>query len=243
MTTLSSKQQQQQPPRRTEEELRNEHLSKGALLLRFSFKDQSINRRLLQLWSTIEKKGFLVTSDGCLIPHQTHWFSDGARIVASTIACEISHGRLPDRSTLDTKNEHGWPEDEEISHLCHYSSCCNPDHLVIESKWRNLKRNYCGFNGQCDCMMVPPCVRTYHNSSFDHQFEFLKYQDAALSKKLDDLFSSFAMKIELLPTTYFRVEDEKRRNKLLRRKRQRRHDKEHLHHVAKRQRKMVEEKK
>lgn len=212
-------------PRRSEAELRNEHLAQGALLLHFEFKEP-VNQRLLLLWAAIEKKGFLVASDGCLIPHKVHWFSGRARVVASTVACEIAHGRLPDVCTRSQVNECGWPEDEEVSHLCHISACCNPNHLVIEAKWKNRRRNYCGYNGTCDCGMVPPCVKPYRNSQFNHELVYLGYSDSNLSERLQALFASFAA-VAVLPSTHYRVEDAKRRNRLLRRKREQRHIQQH----------------
>lgn len=95
-------------PRRSEEDLRNEHLEAGALLLQFHFKEP-VNRRLCLLWAAVEKTGFLVTSEGCLLPHTVHSKKPHA---AREIACEIAHGS----------------PGEEL-HSCN-PSCCNPSHVL-----------------------------------------------------------------------------------------------------------------
>ncbi len=53
----------------------------------------------------------------------------------------------------------------EASHLCHHPGCCNPEHLIIESRANNIKRNTCflhrakGINqGPCECSGAK-CVR------------------------------------------------------------------------------------
>lgn len=61
------------------------------------------------------------------------------------------------------KNEDGWPNTQEISHICHWSACINPNHLVWEARWKNWKRLYC-FG--CDCNMQPACLGKFHPSSY-----------------------------------------------------------------------------
>jgi len=42
-----------------------------------------------------------------------------------------------------------------ISHLCHFASCFNPRHLIIETSVVNFNRNRCRRN--CTCGGVPQC--------------------------------------------------------------------------------------
>jgi len=36
-------------------------------------------------------------------------------------------------------------DDLVISHLCGNGRCCNPDHLILEEKWKNDERTHCHF--------------------------------------------------------------------------------------------------
>ena len=45
-----------------------------------------------------------------------------------------------------------------VSHLCHESLCCHPDHLTVESYWNNQKRNTCRASGVCICQLTPRCI-------------------------------------------------------------------------------------
>jgi hypothetical protein len=47
-----------------------------------------------------------------------------------------------------------------VSHLCHHSGCCNPEHLVLESLADNKSRNVCPGPGHCSHR--PKCLRKGH---------------------------------------------------------------------------------
>ena len=84
-------------------------------------------------------------------------------------------------------------------------------------RWKNLKRNYCGYSGNCDCGSNPECIDTYHPPSFVRQDKFLNYSTPGLKKKLVKLFEvnevNLVVKVEILPVTYYVVQDAKRENK------------------------------
>jgi hypothetical protein len=69
------------------------------------------------------------------------------------------------------------PADHDVSHLCHNSHCCNPEHLLIEPHFINMSRinclgvlcfatNQCAHIGCQDlhmhsvtlCLHTPPCI-------------------------------------------------------------------------------------
>jgi hypothetical protein len=217
------------PRRRTEAQCRNEHLVKGAILLQFAIDDDHHHHHSLSKnehqWRTVEKKGFLVTTTtGCLIPHKNHWFENRQRIIASVASLEFFYGKSVNPKTNGTVNKHGWPCDEQVSHLCHRSSCCSPLHLCIEKRWQNQKRNYCGLNGSCDCGMTPPCLSTYHNKEFhddEEEVEYLSYSTPGLSQKVKRLLGcccSSGIMVKILPKNHYHKEDTKRANRLKRRK-------------------------
>jgi len=52
------------------------------------------------------------------------------------------------------------PHEVHISHLCHFGSCINWRHLVIEPAKVNLRRNNCRRN--CQCGGKPQC---FHDSN------------------------------------------------------------------------------
>lgn len=211
--------------RRSEAELRNEHLDRGALLLRFHFAATQRGPDLT-VWRAIEKKGFLVTRQGCLVPHQVHWFATRARHEAAKIVSrlvDVHHGQTIRDSYQQQAERLGWPSDVQLSHLCHDSNCCNPQHLVREPQWANLKRNYCGVRGACDCGMEPKCVLPY--SRVHDYSDCLRYDTRDLGATVRSLFP-WATEVEVLNRTFYVVEDGKRANRLLRRKRQKRHERQ-----------------
>jgi len=109
----------------------------------------------------MERKGVRVTKDiGCLIPHEQYsTYQQGATLKGHQRTFEFFGRWRPVKS--DLKNEFGWPASLQISHLCHRRGCCRVDHLVVEEQWRNLKRNFCGFSGECDCGSEVKCLRRY----------------------------------------------------------------------------------
>jgi hypothetical protein len=222
-SSASKKRKRESPPtpRRTEADLRNEHLKQGAILLKFTVtRNPPPNQADIQNWRCIEKKGFRVALDGCLIPHSVHWFKNRQKKIASDVALTFFHGKKCDRTKK--VNKHGWPCQETTSHLCHWNICCAYNQLCIEPQWMNVKRNYCGRDGVCDCGMKPPCVDTYHNSTFDRQKEYFSYSTPDLSKKIKQLFevntSELKISVKILPADFYKKQDLKRSNRIARKK-------------------------
>jgi len=203
--------------RRTEADLRNEHLEEGAILIQFILEpdlSQSRNKQQKQQWRKVEKKGFRVTVDGCLIPHSSHWFEKRAKICASSLTAHYFNGASTDSSSRGSVNEDGWPTEEEYSHRCHLSRCCSPVHVNVEPRWVNRRRNYCRgpIEGEdkCDCAMEPHCVRRYHPKGwFDatdcpRPLEFLTYDTPQLKERLQELLPG--MEFRIRPGTFYRVQ-------------------------------------
>lgn len=127
---------------------------------------------------TMEDKGFLVTKDGCIFPHDQYGqHQKGAILKGYQRSTFFFTGMMPEKATQTgggkmtkvARDRDGWPADAQISHLCHRRPCIRGDHLQIEPRTVNLRRNYCGILGSssCDCGMIPPCVHKYHPSDWD----------------------------------------------------------------------------
>jgi hypothetical protein len=199
--------------RRSEADIRDEHLREGAVLLEFTRPANSSDADW-HAWQLIERKGFKVASCGCLIPHQQHWFSSRARVVASTLAVWVFQKRRVNRNTIGTVNNDGWPCTEQVSHLCHCSECCNPRHLTVEPAWKNLRRNFCGSTGHCDCGMVPKCVRKYR--AHNMPTSFMKASSPDFMNLVRILVGNDG--IIKRPMNFYHAEDLKRRNRIKRQK-------------------------
>ena len=59
--------------------------------------------------------------------------------------------------------DHRFPQpDDEGSHLCHHTECCDVDHLVWERGDFNRRRKHCQREGECVCGLVPKCMLGVH---------------------------------------------------------------------------------
>ena len=206
--------------RKSEADIRNEHLDQGAILMQFA-PHKNANKVIIQQRKSIEKYGFLVTERGCLIPYKQYWISKGGRERGCSIGYQFFNGRKADTTTKT--NIHGWPSAEQYSHLCHVWNCTSPACITVEEQWKNLKRNYCGVNGVCDCGNSVKCKQTYHNKDYEWNHKFLSYETLSLKNKIETLLPGISFKI--LPKDHYAVEDLKRSNRLLRRKRQKKQNK------------------
>lgn len=114
------------------------------------------------------------------------------------------------------RDKDGWPTDSQVSHLCHHRSCCRPDHLQLELRVCNVRRNYCGIlsklgegGGGCDCGMVPPCVCLYTPEEADKELDLCTSQQE-VANVLAGLKGKYPFK--LLPREQVRAEATKNRN-------------------------------
>ncbi len=120
--------------RRTVAEMRNEMVENGGVFLDWSFKIKQESKANTpenrNAFRTISEKGFFVFETGCILPHPYYSKKgkDGpARFRGHRISMKLFH---PMTTAEDDRNEDGWPVNLEISHLCHWSACMNPDHLI-----------------------------------------------------------------------------------------------------------------
>lgn len=238
--------------------MRNAFMAEGALLLEFDLLPSTTgvaSGDIVSAWRRIEKFGFLVTKDtGCMIPHAQFLPHTGNSKLGLAHICAMAFfqgQRINYENEKGKTNADGWPVDAQISHLCHTSGCCNPRHLVVEQRWKNVKRNYCGFKddaddgeqqASCNCGMTPPCVRKYFPSSVIQKRPLLVDNEPGLGRALrhfvgglkpgQDAAVADATKlptcvpfsVRVLPADYYVNEDQKKKNRLLRRKREEKHD-------------------
>lgn len=132
-------------------------------------------KSLKDKYKVMERKGFRVTKDiGCLIPDdQYSTYQQGSTIKGHQRSVGFFSHFVPTKDDgFGLRNEFGWPCTLQISHLCHRRKCCRIDHLIAEEQWRNLKRNYCGFGGECDCGNEIACLRRYYPTDYAEAPEY-----------------------------------------------------------------------
>jgi len=177
-------------PRRSVGEMQLEMYNKGGHFLIFEEPDCDPNcfpipkgedyAKGVKDFRTMEEKGFLISKDGCIFPHEQYGVRGaGATLKGHQRSSFFFTGLVPERAAAAktgkplkkgkcARDGDGWPTHSQISHLCHRGSCVRPDHLQIELQVANLRRNFCGVtgSGKCDCGMHPPCVHKYHPSDW-----------------------------------------------------------------------------
>lgn len=190
-------------PRRSSGSVRKMHLANGAFLVEFknpaepldmfggrvmppglgpcALQHAAVRKAAVDQYRTMERKGFLVTKDtGCLIPDPQYCTTQGGATVKGhqRAFSFFAHWR-PTHGSQATRNEFGWPMNLQISHRCHRRSCCRVDHLLAEEHWRNAKRNFCGYSGECDCGNATgadgvklKCLRRYQSDDVTDQPEY-----------------------------------------------------------------------
>jgi len=204
--------------KRSEADVRKEMLGKGALLLRFTVDRENLRKEEIDRWRAVEKKGFLVTAKGCLIPAACHWFSNRSKKVGYDCALSFFKGQTRDPDSDGRVDGNGWDCADVVSHLCHRNKCCAYEHLEMSPRWKNFKRNYCGADGKCDCGLKPPCVATYHPPNFvGGPLDLLAYDTPNLSEKIKELFErdepGYKVKVSILPKDEYKTQDLKRDNR------------------------------
>ena len=231
-------------------DLRNTHLENGAFLVEFETPDEPVDlfRRIppvgigpmsllsgsawqsaVDSYRTMERKGFRVTVDlGCLIPdpqYSTH--QQGATKKGHQRTFAFFARWIPTK--MDVRNEFGWPCSAQISHLCHRRSCARVDHLVVEEQWRNLKRNYCGMNGVCDCGNDIKCLRRYQPAD--------QCDDPAFCESADEVKEALrgAPAYVIHDTDRFLKRDRKAKRRLANRRKRKRKQALHAHATKRKQ--------
>lgn len=230
LPNIMEQQSMRKKRKRSETDMRNQHLEKGALLLRFIGHPQA-SPEAVHNWKLIESKGFRVNSIGCVFPHE-YYQKNGklgpSRTPGPKTSVKFFLNQQPDAGNDTLKNELGWPIRKEISHLCHDSRCISPNHLVVEERWKNWKRMYCGRSGQCDCGMDPPCLAIHRPTTT--MSPIVSITDHEEIKKL-----MLPYKVIILSEDYFANEDQKQYNRLKRKRKTRRHKRQATKNINKRQ--------
>jgi len=182
-----------------------------------------------------------VTKSGCLIPAPCHQYGNSKKKPAYEVAMKLFWGKTKNPETLGSVNKFGWPAEEQISHLCHDNACCAFKDLELVPQWQNLKRNYCGFNGVCDCGRIPECKCRYlpSNTSWEYDNDsLLHYGDKNLSVQVKGLLEidneELVVKVRILEADHYTIQDQKRENRNLRIKRTKKHEAEHQRNVKRR---------
>lgn len=201
-------------PRLSEGDIRNGRLVEGAILLEFT-PHKDAPQEIIVWWRQTEKYGFFVSVDGCMIPYKQYWGSKGSRPAARGLVTQFFYN---ERTSKKPINDEGWPCNEQYSHKCHVSNCVSPKCIIIEEQWKNLKRNYCGINGKCDCGNTIKCTRKFHNEQWDWKFDYMSYDTKELSSKLANLFPD-TVKFKVLPRNFYSKKDVKAQNRSTRKKR------------------------
>jgi len=196
LTLVNVPAHRQRKARRSLSDVRNEHLRAGALLLRFELLPSSTEVAagdVVSAWHHVERFGFMVTADtGCMIPHAQFRPRYGNSKLKLAHICSAAFFRnvlINYKAQAGRRDSNGWPIDLQLSHLCHTAGCCNPQHLAVEERWKNVKRNFCGWlvgddgaTTVCNCGMQPPCVRRYSPSTAVSQRPLLRYDEPRLGK-------------------------------------------------------------
>lgn len=186
-----------QASRRASHAVRDSHLGRGSFLIEYDRPDEHIDafrgrvpvgyevpffspkKRdiMVEKYKTMARKGFRVTTDGCLIPEEQYCTRGGGATYKGHQRTFAYFANWLPSQEVEAGNVHGWPSIVQISHLCHRSGCCRMDHLLAEEQWKNLKRNYCGHDGQCDCGSEIKCLRRYESSTASNPMSFCETRE------------------------------------------------------------------
>lgn len=192
-------------------DIRRTMLDRGALLLRFEKPAGVVHKREHVAWfEQMEQAGFLVTRSGCILPYDNFSGSSKGRPKGHKISAYFFLGEPP-RCQTGSAHQHGWPLQMQVSHRCHRKDCVNPVHLVYEPQWKNLKRNYCGEQGSCDCGVRPPCLATYHNDEWRFDDELITYSTDGYRKIVANLVPGH--RFVVLPANHYESVDTKKRKR------------------------------
>lgn len=229
-------------PRRTSGAVRKEGIEKGAVLLKLplpedgwwppqagahSEEDLALmdvlewgsleHKSALKEYGAMERKGYFVLSSGCILPLSFYRTpGEGATLKGHQRYFQVRHGFIPSSAASqgNPRTPQGWPKELQLSHTCHRRGCIV--HVVLEWKWRNVHRNYCGYTGECDCshrLPGPACVLPYRAELSDEQLmaDVLTDRDD-IETILGEVFPEGGF--ELLPDDYYQARDAKSAKRL-----------------------------
>lgn len=223
--------------KRGDPEIRTSMLDIGAVLLQFDTPPDT-RKESTEQWRTMESKGFHVSADGCIFPYRYFWSSNirGHKLSGHRRSNSFFLHRVINSSA--SVNQYGWPTTEQVSHLCHRENCVNPQHLLVEPQWCNLRRNYCGLAGACSCGMQPACLLPY--MKWDNYLTQIKEGTVKLATTENAVLAALQplreqFKFVVLKKTHFVVEDRKRKNWADRKKKGKKHEQQHLANLQRKQ--------
>lgn len=228
--------------------IRSSMLDKGALLFRFeqpSTVTTAATPKEHTLWfEQMQELGFLMDAEsGCMYPYENFSSSSKGRPKGHKVAAYFfKGGQLPKYDP----HKFGWPVIAQVSHLCHNKDCVNPNHLIYEPQWKNLKRNFCGDSGKCDCGVKPSCLAPYSSNSSSsnvaaaavrtkNKTTWLTYDTPDFKNRIHQHLSG--LRYSILPKKHFDSVDKKRQQRL-----ERIHGKRDNNKNAKRMKMSVEKK-
>lgn len=192
-------------------DIRKAMLDRGALLFRFEKPSNVNHKREHIVWfEQMQEAGFIVTTLGCILPYENFRGSSKGRPKGHKISAYFFLGEPSQQHP--NEHPHGWPMETQVSHRCHRKDCINPTHIVYEPQWKNLKRNYCGEQGTCDCGVRPTCLATYHNDAWK------RYNDELITYSVDGYRGRVAKLIPgrrfvILPRNHYESVDNKKRKR------------------------------
>lgn len=183
-------------------EIRQSMLEKGCLFFRFDqpHHDETMNG----YFKSMEEQGFLVTTSGCIFAYENFNSGSKGRPKGHKISTTFFHGSAPQFP----EHQYGWPVKPQASHLCHRKKCINPTHLIWEEQWKNLKRNYCGDTGSCDCGNATKCIRIYHNEDWVFNDTFITYDTVGFKQAVSKILPN--IRYTILHKNYYSAEDKKK---------------------------------
>ena len=232
--------------KRSSGSMRKSNMARGAFLFEFQTPNQPVDiirrelgpgvakgplqkidarKSALDQYRTMERKGFRVTSDiGCLIPDEQYCtYQQGHTVKGHQRTVSFFAHWRPEQGETAIRNEWGWPCDLQVSHLCHRRSCCRLDHLIVEEQWRNVKRNFCGSSGACDCGNPIKCKRRYDSKETAELPDFVLEESEVL-----DLLDG-APPFVLHPPSRFENRDQKSRQRKANKQKRERDQDRHQH--------------
>jgi hypothetical protein len=88
---MTHKQEKKSAGRNSEAQVRDQMLKQKAILLEFSVErpKEKISEEASLAWKSIEKKGFFVTTTGCLLPAICHRSANSTKRTAYNVAMEF----------------------------------------------------------------------------------------------------------------------------------------------------------
>jgi len=189
-------------------DIRERMLEKGALLFKFIRPDNvELKDKHIEWFNNMQEVGFLVTTSGCILPYENFRTSSKKRPKGHKISAYYFFGTPP----VYEDHQYGWPIATQTSHRCHRKNCINPTHIIYEPQWKNLKRNYCGDSGECDCNVEPICLAPYRSGDWVYEDDFISYSTDGYKQLVAEHLTGF--RYTILPENHYASADKKKKDR------------------------------